>query len=232
MGRKAGGGQGLASIRDRIDKSWRDTDIVILGLVRSDRGRTDVKVRCACGTVWTVQSGALLRTDPKRTRQCVQCLHNNAVTHGLSHTPEWDIWMAMKDRCHNENHRSYKRYGGRGIRVCPEWRDDFASFLACVGPRPSPKHSIERIRNNEGYAPGNVRWATRAEQARNKSNNHWISFRGETLILTDWARRLGISGTVLRRRMELLDWDLERALTTPGGLGKGRCAVARLRRRS
>lgn len=78
-------------------------------------------------------------------------------------TPEYRAWEGARNRCRNPNNRSYVRYGGRGITFSPAF-DDFAVFLAEIGPRPSPGHSLDRIDNNLGYEPGNVRWATRSEQ--------------------------------------------------------------------
>lgn len=74
----------------------------------------------------------------------------------------------MKTRCKYPNRKDYKWYGGRGITVCAEWIDNFAAFFACVGKRPSPSHSIDRIDVNGNYEPGNVRWATPTEQVRNR----------------------------------------------------------------
>jgi hypothetical protein len=74
----------------------------------------------------------------------------------------------MKDRCLNSAHRSYPGYGGRGIGVDPRWLESFAAFIADVGPRPSPRHSLDRVDNDRGYWPDNVRWATRSEQASNR----------------------------------------------------------------
>jgi hypothetical protein len=90
----------------------------------------------------------------------------------VARAPEYNIWLAMKMRCTNPRAPHWHRYGGRGISVCDRWTGDdgFASFLADVGPRPSPDHSIDRFPNNDGnYEPGNVRWATDLEQARNTS---------------------------------------------------------------
>src|SRR3954468_10898783 len=83
-------------------------------------------------------------------------------------TPEYQAWLRMKKRCFNPRSKDYADYGGRGITVCDEWKDDFAAFMAHIGPRPSPVHSVDRIRNSEGYRPGNVKWSTRTEQSRNR----------------------------------------------------------------
>jgi hypothetical protein len=76
--------------------------------------------------------------------------------------------------------------------VCAEWKD-FAVFLAHVGPRPSAKHSLDRIDNARGYEPGNVRWATLSEQARNRRPNIWIEYQGKRMVLSDWAASLGLN---------------------------------------
>jgi len=89
--------------------------------------------------------------------------------HNLSQTPEYKCWQQIKSRCLNQDHRAYPNYGGRGIMICPEWLNDFESFYAYVGPRPTPKHSLDRFPNNDGdYEPGNVRWATWDEQVVNR----------------------------------------------------------------
>lgn len=81
--------------------------------------------------------------------------------------PEYNAWCSMRQRCNNPRCEPYPRYGGRGIRVAPEW-DDFEQFVKDVGPRPSFRHSLDRIDNNGHYEPGNVRWATKWVQNRNR----------------------------------------------------------------
>jgi hypothetical protein len=94
--------------------------------------------------------------------------HGAARTNG--ETPEYRSWRAMRDRCNCESHSEYKRYGARGIRVCERW-NDFTLFLADMGPKPTARHSIDRIDPDGNYEPSNCRWATAIEQARNKRNS-------------------------------------------------------------
>lgn len=79
-----------------------------------------------------------------------------------------EAWRLMVARCHDQRHAMYRHYGGRGIKVCPEWRDDVRRFAADVGPRPSSAFSLDRIDNERGYELGNVRWATRSQQSANQ----------------------------------------------------------------
>lgn len=88
--------------------------------------------------------------------------------HGFHGMPEYLAWRMMIARCHRAAHIDYPEYGGRGILVCQEWREDFRSFFQHIGSRPSADHSLDRIENSRGYEPGNVRWATAKEQALNR----------------------------------------------------------------
>lgn len=105
--------------------------------------------------------------DPDRDRRIK---HRHA---GRSVTPAYRAWQNMMTRCFNPKATQYAWYGGRGISVCERWRD-FAAFVADVGERPSPKHSLDRIDCNGDYEPGNVRWATHTEQCRNRSSNRSV----------------------------------------------------------
>jgi len=90
------------------------------------------------------------------------------LKHGLSNTPEYKCWQQLKARCLNPNHRAYPDYGGRGVIVHEDWAEDFVAFLRHVGPRPSPKHSLDRLDNDRGYEPGNVAWRTKVQQNNNR----------------------------------------------------------------
>jgi hypothetical protein len=93
--------------------------------------------------------------------------YKHGHTVGRRFTSEYGIWSSMKDRCRNPNNKEFKNYGARGIQVCERWMT-FANFLADIGHKPSPKHSIERINNDKGYEPGNCKWATMSDQVRNR----------------------------------------------------------------
>ena len=91
--------------------------------------------------------------------------------HGKTHTPEYKTWARMKTRCYNKKDIDYFRYGGRGIVVCDRWLHSFLAFYTDMGPKPFSKAQIDRIDNDGNYEPGNCRWATAAQNGRNRSNN-------------------------------------------------------------
>lgn len=128
-----------------------------------------------------------------------------ARKHGASprgvYNKVYGCWRNIKQRCHNPRNHAYKHYGARGIFLCDEWRSDFTTFLSAVGEPPTKLHTLERINNNRGYEPGNVRWATRAEQSANRRGNVRITIEGETKVLACWAQEYGLSRMTLVRRL-------------------------------
>lgn len=124
-----------------------------------------------------------------------------------------NCWYHIRHRCLNPEYKSYRWYGGKGIRMCERWQASVAAFYEDVGDRPSPSHSIDRIDNSGNYEPGNVRWATKKDQGRNRSTCHMITFNGETLSRVEWAERLGIESNTLRQRLKY--HPVEVALTMP-----------------
>jgi hypothetical protein len=122
--------------------------------------------------------------------------------HGMSKSPEFSAWKNMLGRCLNPNVPGYHRYGGRGITVCPSWRESFATFFNDIGTRPGKGYSLEREDNSKGYEPGNVRWATRKEQQQNTRRNVYYTAFGETLCLMEWTRRTGLDGHTLAGRIK------------------------------
>ncbi len=107
----------------------------------------------------------------------------------------------MLARCYDEHCAWYRRYGGRGIRVCERWRASFAAFFDDMGPRPGHGYSIERIDNDGDYEPGNVRWATAREQARNTRRNRLITVGGRTQCVAAWAEERGVRPQLISTRL-------------------------------
>lgn len=124
---------------------------------------------------------------------------------------EYLAWLGMRARCNRRSHRSFVFYGARGISVCDAWSGDFQAFLRDMGPKPSPRHTLERIDNNGHYSPENCRWATPAEQARNRRNSSLLTLRGRTQPMVDWATESGVPRTTIRERLNR-GWALERAV--------------------
>lgn len=186
--------------------------LTVLGNANDLKGnKRKWKCRCSCGNI--TERGAYA-IKIAHVRSC-GCLEREArFRHGYSDSPEYSCWNSMIQRTTNPNSVKYSYYGGSGISVCPEWCDSFIAFFIYIGPRPTPKHEIDRYPNKKGnYEPGNVRWATRKQQTRNTSRNRMITFNGVTQCIADWAALLGIKWGTLKLRLN--KWPLERALTTP-----------------
>jgi hypothetical protein len=170
--------------------------------------------RCVCGNECRAV-GCNLRSGHTQSCGCLQKERaaERSRTHGLTSTREYWIWSAMMERCENPNSAGFVRYGARGIRVCERWRK-FENFYADMGPRPSRKHSIERVDNEKGYEPSNCCWATAAVQANNRRSTHKLTFLGKTQNVKQWAEDLGVKPGALYARLDR-GWPVERALSVP-----------------
>lgn len=195
-------------------KGRRFGRLIVLSLdpQRTPAGRIKWFVKCDCGNEKSVQAMGLKNGD---TTSC-GCVHKEQLgdrnrKHGMADSPEYRTWGAMISRCTNPNLPHFNDYGGRGIRVCERWLK-FESFLEDMGPKPTPRHSIERIDVNGNYEPSNCKWLHILEQPRNARSN--IRTKAGT-ILVDEARRLGVSPQTLYSRVDKLGWDVERAISTP-----------------
>ena len=132
------------------------------------------------------------------------CRHGDPLVNlykGVKKHPLYGTWLAMKNRCYNPNSEDWPRYGGRGIRVCDRWRDDFCAFADDMGERPDG-HTIDRIDFNGDYCPENCRWITQTQQCRNKSTNVFLEYKGTVYILKDLADMVGVDRKKLKRRID------------------------------
>lgn len=185
--------------------------LTVLGPVEKRKnGHVVYLCRCDCGgearaTCSNLKSG--------HTNSC-GCLmrertSNANSSHGRSKTRLYSVWMQMRQRCYLKTAPNYKWYGGKGVKVCKRWRK-FENFADDMG-EPPPNHSLDRIDPEGNYEPSNCRWASSFVQSRNKSSNVYVTIGDRRMILTDWARDLGVSSQEISRRFRRGELD-ERAL--------------------
>lgn len=186
-------------------KYGRATVLVMLGIKNH---HSHVECLCECGTVFTSTVNQLRMGT---TKSCGCLWKESITTHGEHRHPIYKAWVSMIQRCHNPRNPMYSLYGGRGICVHDLWRGrgGFERFRSHMGDKPSPKHSLDRIDNNGHYEPGNVKWATSWEQARNKRTSRLLTANGRTQCLKDWAAELCVSASgicsYIRRGVDFQD---------------------------
>ena len=175
--------------------------------------------RCECG-------GTILAPDGDLRKGCyVSCgcwrlkaIGIRQLKHGESiktkTTKEYRAWRGMLKRCYYPKYENYHNYGGRGVSVCVEWRNSFDTFLADMGRAPSPRHSIDRIDNEIGYCKTNCQWSLPDKQALNRRTTVFITYRGETRCVKDWARHLGMLQSTLQSRIAK-GWPPHKAFIPP-----------------
>lgn len=149
---------------------------------------------CDCGTIKDINK---VSVTSSRTKSC-GCLSKEKLSarrkvHGDREKREYGIWQHIKARCFNPNHRGYKDYGGRGITMCDRWKNSYLDFISDIGYSPSPRHSVDRVRNEGNYEPSNCIWRTQKEQANNTRGNVFIEHEGIVLSKSMWSDKIGIS---------------------------------------
>lgn len=168
------------------------------------------KCSCEFGTTKLVLGKDLRSGNSKSCRRCSN--RRTSRSHGRCKTKAYRAWNSIKTRCYNPSSPTYRNYGGRGIKVCDRWLKSFEDFYSDVGDPPSDKHSLDRYPDvNGNYEPGNVRWATHAEQCNNKRTNVYVDFNGRRQTATQWARELNIPAENIWRQMKVWgDFDPSR----------------------
>lgn len=189
-------------------------------LVISEAGRNQYKAvlwlcRCDCGNESTTTT-YLLRSGKATSCGCWkrEVPGTWSLKHGQSKTRLYKTWRSMVRRVTEPTYPDYPHYGGRGISVCDQWRVSFEAFARDMGPTYSEGLTLDRIDNDGNYEPGNCRWATAIEQARNKRTNRLLTFNGKTMPVSAWAEHTGIGRSAIESRLRN-GWSVERALTVP-----------------
>ena len=187
--------------------------LVVLGLSHIHNKTSYWLCKCDCGNIKAVSRSSLTSGD---TISC-GCYHKAhakeyGFKHGLSRNKLYSVWSGIKQRCCNKKAGNYYRYGGRGIMICDEWKNDFQCFYEwAINNGYKDGLTIDRIDNNGDYTPNNCRWATLIEQQNNTRRNHFITYNGITKYLTRWAKLFGVCTETLRYRVNNNNYiDLEK----------------------
>ena len=198
--------------------------LVVLRYAGRSQGKKNLWFcKCDCGNEKIV---AIDKLNSGNTKSC-GCLQREVhrkcrMTHGKSNTKLYLVWREMITRTENQNAERYSIYGGRGISICDEWRNDFQSFYDwAIQNGYKEGLTIDRIDVNGNYEPDNCRWITPYEQARNLRKNVWITYNRKTMILKDWAKEIGINYNTLWCRIVKSGWTVEKAFETPIDKRKG-----------
>lgn len=131
----------------------------------------------------------------------------------LTNTRPYRIWLGMRRRCYRKDSHNYHLYGGRGIKICDEWKDDFKTFWKDMKDGYANNLTIDRINNDGDYEPNNCRWYTLKEQANNKRSNVFIEYNGERKTIAQWTVEAGFGYQTILKRLKA-GWDNGKTLTT------------------
>lgn len=186
--------------------------LVVSRAENSKSGKASWNCKCDCGNMVVVW-GSNLRNGHTQSCGCLQRERTSeaSTTHGKTHTKIHTVWKTMKQRCFCKNHHKFKDYGGRGITVCDEWKNDFQAFYDYVSELPhfgEEGYSIDRINNDGNYEPGNVKWSTLKEQARNRRTCRYVYYNGEFLTIAELSEKTGVPAKKLYSQI----WKKDRGL--------------------
>ena len=156
---------------------------------------------CECGNECTVQ-GYLLTSG--KTKSCGCLTRECNTTHGMCHSKIHETWTNIKQRCFNPNNKAYKNYGERGITMYTAWIDDFQAFYEYVSTLEhygEEGYTLDRENNDGNYEPGNLRWATKKEQQRNRRSNIFVEYNGKKMTLAEASEKSKVCHETLRERL-------------------------------
>lgn len=179
------------------------------------------RVKCDCGNVRMCDPRKVIA---EKTKSC-GCMKSTRMkdynvqhktVHGGRHERLYAIWHGMKERCYTVGCKDYKHYGGRGIRICHEWVNDYGAFRDwALNNGYADGLTIERIDYNLDYRPANCKWIPLADQATNKRNNLRLEYHGRTWVLSDLCKAKGLKYSTVYRRLHIMGWPIEKAIDTP-----------------
>ena len=195
--------------------------VVIKEEGRDQNGRVLLQCKCDCG------NEVIVRSDSLRNGSCKSCgclrkelSSERNTTHGHSNEKLYRVWRGMLRRCYDPKYTAYNRYGGRGIEVCEEWRNNYESFRDFMLSQgydeygPSYENTIDRIDNNGSYCPENCRVVSMKTQSLNKSNNHYITYNLKKMTVTEAAEKNNLTNHQVFNRLDK-GWSMKRALHEP-----------------
>lgn len=174
------------------------------------------KCQCDCGKI-VYTTGHVMKSGSSRSCGCLfrEVVEKNNKIHGETGTRLYNNWKGMLQRCRDKNYAYYNDYGGRGIKVCDQWKQfvPFRNWALANGYKDGL--TIERVDNNGNYEPENCKWVTRKEQGNNRRTNHLITFNGKTQNIAQWSEETGLPFQLIIERINILKWTPQKALTTP-----------------
>ena len=195
--------------------------LTVIKFIEHKNDHTKWLCQCECGNIKVVRADSLKNGSIKSCGCLKREISSKVNTkHKLINCRLYDIWNGMKSRCCTQSCSGYKHYGGRGISVCDEWKNDFMSFYNWAmtnGYNPKAKKgecTLDRIDHNGNYEPSNCRWITIQEQQRNTSKNTIITYKNETYCISEWSEILGINKNTIFTRI-FNGWSVEKALSEP-----------------